>query len=82
MIVGDGKIHIKNPIGFTPFNTTFINSKSNENISVLSSVKPSICILGSLQDYYVTNYAKIPIYSTICYKNAITDLKKDFVKCI
>lgn len=82
MTTHDVKPTLKNHFGFNAFHTTLINPKNTQNISVLSSIKPSICIPVSLQANKPTNYGFIPSISTICYNNAITYFKRSFLKCI
>ena len=82
MIISDVKSTIKNPNGFNSFYTTLIIHKNTQNIGVLSSIKPFMCICGYSQAYITSNYAKIPYFYLNCYNNAITYFKRSSVKCI
>lgn len=82
MTTHDVKTNIKKHFGFNTFHTTPINPKNTQNIALLSSIKPSICMRGYSQAYFPTNYAKNPYFTTICYNIAITYFKRSLVKCI
>jgi len=82
MIFHDVKQPLKKNVGFNAFYTTLPQPKNNQNISVLSSIKYSICIRGYSQAYFPQNYAKNPHFCIICYNNAITYFKRSSVKCI
>ena len=82
MISPNDKIDLNKPFGFSAFHTTPINLKNTQNIGVLSSIKPSICIPARSPANQPQNYAKIPSHSINCYKNAIMVLIGSFLKCI
>jgi hypothetical protein len=82
MTLHNDKIAMNNPFGFSAFHTTPINLKNTQNVGVLSSIKPSMCIPARSQAYHPQNYVKIPLTSINCYKNAISVLIGSFLKCI
>lgn len=82
MMFHDVKTAIKKHDGFNAFYTTPLKTKNTKNISVLSSVKPFICIPEHSQANKPTNYGFIPYISIFCYNNAITYFKRSSVKCI
>jgi len=82
MITHDVKPTLKTHFGFNAFYTTPIKPKNTQNISVLSSVKPFMCIPAHSLAYLPQNYAKNPYFVLICYNNAITHFKGVLIKCI
>lgn len=82
MTFHNDKITYNKHFGFSAFHTTPVNPKITQNIALLSSIKPSMCIPARSPANQPKNYAKIPSHSINCYKNAIMVLIGGFLKCI
>jgi hypothetical protein len=82
MINTNDKITLNKHFGFSAFHTTPVNLENTQNIALLSSIKPSMCIPARSPANQPKNYDKNPSYSINCYKNAISVLIGSFLKCI
>ncbi len=82
MTLHNDKLALNKHFGFSAVHTTPTNLKNTQNIALLSSIKPSICIPALSQANKPKNYDKNTHSYLNCYKNAISVLIGSFLKCI